>query len=380
MKFFRKYQNLLLLLFISSMLLLGCSTTINVNDNDQVNPHSNISKEVDADIPGAESSSLSVHFLDVGQGNALLAESDGHYMLIDGGDREYSSYVVSYLKKQGVKELDYVIISHYDADHLNGIVGVLNVLDVKTILSPDYVADTNVYKSYLDTMDKKDYQAKHPAIGNTYHLGNASFTIVAPVNYDYLEANNNSIGIKLEYGSNSFLILGDAESESETDILSVKEDISADVYLTSHHGSDSSSSAALLKAVNPTYAVISVGNNSYGHPAKEVLDRLKTRDIKLFRTDIQGTIIASSDGKKITWNTDPTSNWSSGSTNTSETKNESSITDTITVSDHYIGNSKTHKFHLPSCSGLPDKKNQIILKKRQEFIKKGYEPCKICNP
>lgn len=411
LKLFRKYQSHLLLLLIISMVLLGCSTNLYTNDSNQEESSNNTNykaetntssnkantdtstKEVITDISYEESAPLSVHFLDVGQGNALLVESNGHYMLIDGGNRNYSSFVVSYLKKQGVKELDYIIVSHYDADHLNGVVGALNALDVKTILAPNYKTDTNIYQSYLTVMNKKGYKAKHPTVGDTYTLGNASFTVVSPMNYNYGELNDNSIGIKLTYNLNSFLILGDAEAESEADILSSKEDLSADVYLASHHGSANSSSTALLKAINPIYAVISVGDNSYGHPTKDVLDRLKKRNVKLFRTDVQGTIIANSDGKKITWNTEPTSNWSSDSTNASETKyessgsdtysetkNESSSTDTITISDYYIGNVKTHKFHLPSCSGLPDKKNQVILDNRQEFIKKGYDPCKICNP
>lgn len=381
LKRFKKYQNLFLLLLIISTILLGCSTNLDTNNSNQGKSRNTKNDEVKTATSSNDVSPLSVHFIDVGQGNALLAESDGHYMLIDGGDRDYSSFVVSYLKKQGVKKLDYIIVSHYDADHLNGIVGALNVLDVKTILAPDYKADTNIYRSYLTIMDKLGYQAVHPTVGDTYTLGNASFTIVSPINYNYDEANNNSIGIKLTFKSNSFLILGDTEVESERDILTTKEDLAADVYLTSHHGSDSSSSNTLLKAINPTYAVFSVGINNYGHPTKEVLDRLKDKDVKLFRTDIQGTIIANSDGKNITWNKTPTNDWSSGSANNeSDTKNNSPTFNSLTDSDYYIGNVKTHKFHLPSCSGLPDKKNQVILDNRQDSIHKGYDPCGICNP
>ena len=402
MKYFRKYQRLFLILLISSMALLGCSGATVLNDTNQVTSHDNRTSEDVFSNQDEESSPLSVHFLDVGQGNSILAESGGHYMLIDGGDREYSSFVVSYLKKQGVKELDYVIPSHYDADHINGIVGVLNTIDVKKILSPDYETDTNIYKSYLSAIEKNGYQEHHPTLGETYTLGDASFTIVAPTNYDYSDSNNNSIGVRLTFGSNSFLILGDAEIESEEDILETNEDLSADVYLASHHGSNSSSSTPLLKSIDPSYGVISVGDNSYGHPSKEVLHRLKARNIKLFRTDIQGTIIAVSDGEKITWNTSPTQDWSSGSSVSKMKKNnkkakkkyDSELKDRSDINlikkssekedsekpAYYIGNGKTHKFHLPSCSGLPDEKNQVIHKNRQVFVHQGYDPCKICNP
>ena len=144
-----------------------------------------------------ENTTLSVTFLDVGQGNCVLAESDGHYMLIDGGDRSHSSFVVSYLQQAGITALDYVLISHYDADHVSGVIGALYQFDVGNVLSPDYSADTKIYQSYVNCLKKQNITPVHPQVGDTYILGNASFTVVCPDRYDYEEENNRSLGIRL---------------------------------------------------------------------------------------------------------------------------------------------------------------------------------------
>lgn len=217
-----------------------------------------------------ENTTLSVTFLDVGQGNCVLAESDGHYMLIDGGDRSHSSFVVSYLQQAGITALDYVLISHYDADHVSGVIGALYQFDVGNVLSPDYSADTKIYQSYVNCLKKQNITPVHPQVGDTYILGNASFTVVCPDRYDYEEENNRSLGIRLTDSSHSFLILGDAQSKSESAMLNENLDLSADVYMVSHHGSASSSTEKFLHAVHPAFAVISVGaDNDYGHPAQK---------------------------------------------------------------------------------------------------------------
>ena len=208
---------------------------------------------------------LSVTFLDVGQGNAVLVEQGGAYMLIDGGNRDYSSFVVSYLKEQGVEELAYVIASHYDADHLNGVVGALHAFSCGQVLAPDYVTDTRVYESFERVLKEQDIALAYPAVGDTYTLGDASFTVVCPKAYDPKEDNDNSVGIRLVYGDTSFLICGDAGKAEEQVMLDSGVTLESDVYLASHHGSEGSSSEAFMRAVSPTAVVVSAGaGNSYG--------------------------------------------------------------------------------------------------------------------
>ena len=225
-------------------------------------------------------------------------------MLIDGGDRSHSSFVVSYLQQAGITALDYVLISHYDADHVSGVIGALYQFDVGNVLSPDYSADTKIYQSYVNCLKKQNITPVHPQVGDTYILGNASFTVVCPDRYDYEEENNRSLGIRLTDSSHSFLILGDAQSKSESAMLNENLDLSADVYMVSHHGSASSSTEKFLRAVHPAFAVISVGaDNDYGHPAHKTLSRLEAQDIQILRTDLSGTITAYSTPDTLTWST-----------------------------------------------------------------------------
>ncbi len=256
---------------------------------------------------------FTVTFLDVGQGNAVLVENDGLYMLIDGGGRDYSSYVVSYLQNQGVQELEYVVSSHYDADHLNGIVGALHVFSCGTLLAADYTADTRVYQSFLSVVEEKGITMQYPDMGATYTFGDAEFTIVCPDAYDYEDVNDNSIGIRLVYGENSFLICGDAGTEMEEVMMQSGLVIDSDVYMASHHGSAGSSSLEFLKAVSPEAVVISAGlGNSYGHPTSRVLEDIREIGAELYRTDLQGEIIVTSDGTRLEWNVAASEDFRSG--------------------------------------------------------------------
>lgn len=312
---------------------------------------------------------LEVTFLDVGQGNAVLVESEGAYMLIDGGDREYSSFVVSYLKNAGVEELAYVISSHYDADHLNGVVGVLNAFPCEMVLASDYVTDTRVYESFSHVVDEKDITLAYPSVGDSYMLGDAEFTIVCPDSYTYSDVNDNSVGIRITHGKNSFLICGDAGEKSEQAMLKSGVMLESDVYLASHHGSDGSSSREFLQAVSPEAVVFSVGaDNSYGHPAERVLSDVQSLGAEIYRTDLQGTIVVISDGEMLSWNAGAIAE---------------DIRTAAATQETYVLNRNTKKFHKPSCSSAGDisEENRAnFTGTRQELSDAGYEPCKRCNP
>lgn len=348
---------------------------------------------------------LSVTFLDVGQGNAVLVEQGGAYMLIDGGNRDYSSFVVSYLKEQGVEELAYVIASHYDADHLNGVVGALHAFSCGQVLAPDYVTDTRVYESFERVIKEQDIALAYPAVGDTYTLGDASFTVVCPKVYDPKEDNDNSVGIRLVYGDTSFLICGDAGKAEEQAMLDSGVTLESDVYLASHHGSEGSSSEAFMRAVSPSAVVISAGaGNSYGHPTRTVLDRVKACGAALYRTDLQGTITVTSDGTSLSWSVDATQDYRDGdevaagaadTTGTSGTADtagsaaqassggETAAGGTADVTGEYVLNTNTKKFHRSSCSSVaqmsPENK-AAFSGSREELIAAGYDPCKRCNP
>lgn len=263
-------------------------------------------------VATGEEGELQVHFIDVGQGDATLLVQGEDAMLIDGGDNLQGWQVVDYLKYLGVEHLDYVIGTHPDADHIGGLDTVLENISCDMVMMPDLERDTASYEGVIEVLEAKGIESVSPQPGETYQLGTAVFTILAP-NDSYEEVNDNSIALRLVHGGNSFLFTGDAESESEADMLKSGRLLASDVYKVAHHGSSGANTELFLMAADPTYAVISCGaDNDYGHPHSEVLNQLRLMGVEIFRTDEQGTIAATSDGSTITFNMSPTESWQSG--------------------------------------------------------------------
>ena len=370
-----------------------------------------------ADPDGYSQESLEVHYIDVGQGSATLLKSGRHAMLIDTGDSDQGTKIQLYLTKQGVENLDYLVLTHPDADHIGGAPVIITKFGIGQLFLSNYEKDNKTTQKVRDAMQYKGLTASDCQVGDTYTLGNASFTILAPVK-EYADSNNASIALMVQNGNNRFLFTGDCEAEAEADLIASGADLSADVYLAGHHGSDTASSQAFMDAVSPSYAVISCGEgNSYGHPHAEVLNRFRSMGIQVFRTDEQGSVIAESDGTGITWNCAPSETWQAGE----RTKNaQNAVTDQVyaqepemqqptdengaatqqsdavtlpaqeqkpVVADetpqagNYIGNRNNGKLHKASCSYLPDPQNQVPFTTREEAVEAGYDdPCKRCNP
>lgn len=255
---------------------------------------------------------MEVHFLDVGQADATLVISGNHAMLIDTGTRDKGTAIQNYLQKQGIEKLDYLILTHPDADHIGAAAVVITKFEIGQVFMSDFEKDNRTYRNLLETMDSRRVAWSTPEVGDTYHLGSAEFTLVAPHD-TYGNPNDASLGILLENGENSFLFTGDAGEAAEKDMVDSGISLEADVYQAGHHGSNTSSSQVFLDEVKPEFAVISCGEgNSYGHPRAETLNAFRSRGIQVFRTDEQGTVIAESDGKEITWNTAPSDTWKAG--------------------------------------------------------------------
>lgn len=249
----------------------------------------------------AGTENFEIHFLDVGEGLSVLVRADTHAMLYDGGDREASSFVVAYLKKMGIHTLDYVVVSHYDADHINGLIGALKVFEVKHVIGPDYIHDSGTYRSFVDAVQEQGLRVEHPSPGDQYDLGEAGFTVLAPGEISD-DSNNNSVALRVVNKDNSFLLMGDAEKQSEEAVCASPLKLESDVLCPGHHGSASSTSEEFLREVTPKFAVISCGaGNEYGHPHEETLERLARYGVTVYRTDESGTIIGYSDGEEIWW-------------------------------------------------------------------------------
>ena len=262
------------------------------NNNIEVNNNNlEASKEVDGE--------LSVYFLDVGQADSILIESNDEYMIIDGGNNNDGELLVQYFKSLGIDKFKYLVGTHPHEDHIGGLDDIIDSFNIGTIYLPDAITTTATFEGLLDSMEKKNLTYDVPEINSTFTLGDATLKVIY-TGTDTSDLNNTSIVLKLVYGNNSFLFTGDATSETEEKIIN--QDIAVDVLKVGHHGSKYSTTNNFLDKVNPKYAIISVGeNNIYNHPASSTIDKLKKRNISIYRTDIDGTILAQSDGDNISF-------------------------------------------------------------------------------
>lgn len=334
---------------------------------------------------------MTIHFLDVGQGLSVLVQSNGENLVYDGGDRGESSFVVSYLQQQGVTDIKYLISSHYDEDHVAGLVGCINAFNVENAIGADYVQDTKIYQSFIDGVVSKGLEIQHPKVGTEYQFGTGKFTVLSPASIGSND-NDNSVAIKLTNGENSFIFTGDAESGSESAMCSSGIDLSCDVLVPGHHGSATATSNDFLMKTVPEFAVISCGtDNQYGHPDKDTMDKLQSMDIQVYRTDKQGTVIATSTGTEITWNQDPCNDYSPGDSNDTGTQpltvEEQPVADPtpepeLTEEPETVGGSvwiseTGSKYHnKPDCGRMnPDKARQITESEAQNM---GLDACEKC--
>jgi competence protein ComEC len=253
----------------------------------------------------AVTKNLYVHFINVGQGDSIYIKApNGEDILIDGGNKDGSD-VVAYLKKQKVKDIEFMIATHPDADHIGGLDEVLKAFPVKNVYAPKVSHTSQAYKDFLTAVKNKKLTIKTAQANVTLPIKGVTAKFVGPVKtYSKSDTNDWSAVLRLAYGKNAFLFTGDAEFKAESDMIKAKQPLKADVLKVGHHGAKTSTSTAFLNAVKPKYAVISVGKNSYGHPTKEVLNRLKAAKVTVYRTDQKGTIIFTSNGSTLSVKTE----------------------------------------------------------------------------
>lgn len=312
---------------------------------------------------------MTVHFIDVGQADCALLECDGEFMVIDGGNVEDGQLVVSYLKQMGVEELEAVVCSHAHEDHVGGLPAVLSVFDAETVYSPVTEYDTKVFRNFVEKAESAAGGITVPVPGNQFNLGTATCTVLGPVK-DYDDPNNTSIVLKVSYGESDFLFTGDMEVAAENDMMDhwgENFDWKVDVLKVGHHGSSTSSGYRFVYETNPTYGVISVGeDNDYGHPHEEPMSRLKDAGLVIFRTDYLGHVIAETDGKEISFT------W----------ENQNAAPEDAEPADPAMkilyGNKKSKTFHAYDCKNLPGEKNRVEFSDYDAAIAAGYKPCSSC--
>jgi len=261
-------------------------------------------EEKPASSPVTLRKDLEVHFLDVGQAESILILAPAKTVLIDAGENDQGDMVVRYLKQQGVSSIDLLIGTHPHSDHIGGMDVVLNKLPVEAVILPelpdDLIPTTVTFTDLLEAIDQAGLEITPAVPGDQYDLGGgAQLTILGPLE-DYDDLNSMSVVSRLSFGSTSFLFTGDMEQDAEKDLLKQGVPLVSTVLNVGHHGSKTSSHQAFLEAVQPKVAVISCGlDNSYGHPHREVLERLDALNVRVLRTDLDGAVVLTSDGKNI---------------------------------------------------------------------------------
>lgn len=255
------------------------------------------------DVPSVVGQSpMSVHVLEVGKADSILIACGGKYMLVDGGTADRGESVAEYLNRRGVTKLDYVVNTHPDDDHIGGLAEIIARYPIDHYLAPNIpqnlIPSGEEYRAVQSALQQKGLSVTVPQCGDSFPLGNLKIQVLAPVKPGD-STNNNSIVLRLTYGETSFLLMGDAEKEEESDLLASGAKLSADVLKVGHHGSDTSTSVALLNAVRPQYAAISVADDSNHLPKDAILKRLNDTGAQIYRTDISGTLVFLSDGKTV---------------------------------------------------------------------------------
>ena len=259
--------------------------------NDKINKENNI--KIDNNL----NEELKVYFIDVGEADSILIKVNNEYALIDAGNNLDGKKLVKHFKSLRFDKFSYVIGTHAHEDHIGGMDNIIREFTINNYLMPKTVVPTTTYETVVKELNKKNIKYTVPKVNSTFNINEATFKVLS-IKDDYDNLNNSSIVIKMTYKDVSFLFMADVEKEIEYEILD--KDIKADVIKIGHHGSVYASTDKFLKKVNAKYAVISVGaNNDYYHPHEKALKRIKNNNMTLYRTDLDGTIIFSSDGKSL---------------------------------------------------------------------------------
>lgn len=348
--------------------------------------------EQDAELPSSSafSGQLTVHFIDVGQGDAIFIQTPEQNILIDGGTRAAGSSVVNYIKKQGIEKLDMVVSTHPHEDHIGGLISVLQAFPVAEIIDPAVAHTTKTFEEYLTLIDQKDIKFTEGRAGMSRDLGGgAKMEILHPSSPSSSHLNDASVVVKLTFGQVSLMFTGDAEQDSEGQILlrSQVQPTSA-ILKVGHHGSRTSTTQAFLDAVDPEVAVILCGkDNNYGHPHEETLQKLAAAGVDIYRTDLHGTIVVQTDGQTYDINVKQPYQYTPQKVPEEPAKAEQTVeqkpdSQPASSTGQYVGSIKSDKYHKPSCRHAKNIKpeNEIWFGTIEEAKTKGYSPCGVCKP
>lgn len=302
----------LLALLLAVLLLTGCTPKpIPPQETEPVTEAQPTTEPTHSEVaPG-----LSVHFLDVQHADCILLACEGEYALVDAGYPESGDKIVTYLQEQGVTSLDLVVGTHPHGDHIGGLPQVLRTFPTETVWTSQLPYTNDYVRSFTNAVSAAGVELQQPRPGESFALGGATIDVIGPLNLYYEDANDLSLVLRVTYGDTRFLLTGDMEEVAERELVEAEVDLKADVLKVGHHGSSSSTSYRFLRAVAPTYGVISLAAaNEYGHPHNAPMSRLMDADVTIFRTDHMYDIVAYSDGETVsfTWGNSYANPWLPG--------------------------------------------------------------------
>lgn len=342
--------------------------------------------------------SINVHFLDVGQGDAILIDDQDFEILIDGGVASEGDEVTGYLSHYVEGDLDVMIATHEDADHIGGLSSVLEAYQVDRIIDNGRTTDTKTYQNYKNHVSAEGAQYQTDDMAQQIALPSGAVLQIIPMSGSYTDSNDNSVVSVLDYQNIEILLTGDLSTEVSDANLSRFYDV--DVLKAGHHGSRTSVNTAFLKTVQPEIVIISAGlDNSYGHPHTEALAAYLDCGADVYGTFRSGDIVLTTDGTQVSLNTDRKLTMAdAGASSTGQTQQpvsqptetpqqpNSQTTETpqqpVQNTVVYIGNKNSKIFHKADCSSVKRMKesNKVALSSREQAIAQGYTPCQICQP
>lgn len=262
---------------------------------------------------------LELTMIDVGQADSFLLVQGDMVALVDCGTRGSGDDVVDYLQQQGITKIDYLFGTHPHDDHMGGMYDVITNIEVGKVIIPKVPLEQQTAAWYMKLMDEltnggRDetkpnyggYDVEYVTLGTVYELGDATIKVIGPMDDYYSNVNNYSTVLKVTFGQMDVIMTGDAEKQVEKQILESGEIIDAEILKVGHHGSDTSTSDEFLDAVSPEYALISTEvGNKFDHPIESTMNKLEERNIEVYRTDENGTVVVTITGTEATFSTDP---------------------------------------------------------------------------
>ncbi len=376
-------NNIFKKIYILSLVLFLGYTQIGCTSKESPQNISNYNNSVSEDNnQSSKTSEAKIHFINTGNSDSILIIKDNKAALIDGGDNDDEKLVVSYLKSQGIKELEYIFATHPHADHIGGLDAVIDNIKVKNLYVSNGDANTKSYRDFILSATDKGLNPSVPLLNSEFKLSDSTFKVLSVANSE--DPNNNSIVLLYTNGNDKVLLMGDAEAEIEKSINPGD----VDLLKVGHHGSYSSTTRAFVEKITPEYAVILAGNdNKYGHPHVETVELLKEKQIEVHRSDECGDIIFSSSGNGINTNCragsynpgvnskgnkNNNNKYVSYDTNISSSEDIKDTNKSDSNSEIVYWSKNGKKYHSnPTCSGMKNAISGTISESKRT-------PCSIC--